>query len=106
MADKNRLENNNTSGNSGSNKKTTKAVATARRMSAQNPGKKNQKKGGVREYWKGVKTELGKVIWPTPRELGTYTVVVIVTCAVFALAFWLMDTGFLAVMKAVLGVSL
>ncbi len=59
-----------------------------------------------RDYWKGVKREMGKVVWPTRKELGSYTVVVIATCALFALGFWLIDTGWLSLLKAALGVTL
>ncbi len=84
------------------------AVDQARRYAAQNAGKKDKKKDGItsREYWKGVKLEMSKVIWPTRKELGVYTGVVIVTCAAFALAFWGIDSGILAALKAVLGVTL
>ena len=44
-----------------------------------------------------------KVVWPTKKELVSYTSVVILTCAVFALGFWLIDTGVLAALRAVLG---
>ena len=64
------------------------------------------KKGGIKEYFKGIKLEMSKVVWPTKKELGSFTVVVIATCAVFALGFWLIDTGVLAALKAVLGITL
>mgnify|MGYP003304009943 CR=1 FL=1 len=47
-----------------------------------------------------------KVVWPTKKQLGAYTGVVIAVCAAFALVFWLIDTGVLAALKAVLGVTL
>ena len=47
-----------------------------------------------------------KVVWPTKKEVTSYTAVVIATCAIFALGFWLIDTGVLAALKAVLGVTL
>ena len=65
-----------------------------------------KKRTGAREYFKGVKQELGKVIWPTKKELGSFTVVVIATCAVFALGYWLIDTGVLAALKGVLNITL
>ena len=69
--------------------------------------KKDPKKRiGAREYFKGVKQEMGKVIWPTKKELGSFTVVVIATCAVFALGYWLIDTGVLAALKGVLNITL
>ena len=49
---------------------------------------------------------MSKVVWPTRKELGAFTVVVICTCAVFALGFWAVDSGFLAILKAILGVTL
>lgn len=61
---------------------------------------------GLRAYFRGVRQEFMKVVWPTREELGTSTVVVIVVCAVFAVAFWLIDTGFLALLRSVLGISM
>mgnify|MGYP006397677647 CR=1 FL=1 len=65
-----------------------------------------KKKDGWKDYFKGIKVEMGKVVWPTKKELGSYTVVVIATCSFFAVGFWLIDTGFLAALKAVLGITL
>ena len=47
-----------------------------------------------------------KVVWPTKKEVASYTAVVIATCAVFALGFWLIDTGVLAALKSVLNITL
>ena len=52
-------------------------------------------------FWKGVRTELKKVVWPTMKELGSFTVVVLATCAAFALVFWAVDSGVLAAIRAV-----
>lgn len=65
-----------------------------------------KKKGGIKEYFKGIKLEMKKVVWPTKKEIGSYTTVVLFTCAFFAIGFWLVDMGVLAVLKAVLGISL
>ena len=67
---------------------------------------KDQKNAGIGEYCKGVKREMKKGIWPTKKETTSYTAVVIVTCALFALGFWLIDTGVLAARRAGLGVTL
>ena len=64
------------------------------------------KKFSFKEYFKGVKVEMKKVVWPTKKELGSYTAVVVLTCAFFALAFWAIDSGFLALLKAVLNIEL
>lgn len=64
-----------------------------------------QKKPGIGSYFKGVKTEMKKVVWPTKHELVSYTTVVIVTCTFFGLAIWAVDTGFLAALGKVLGIT-
>lgn len=65
-----------------------------------------QEKFSLTEYFKGVKLEMSKVVWPTKKELGSFTAIVIATCAVFALGFWLIDSGVLAALKGVLGITL
>lgn len=67
-------------------------------------GKK--KKQGFRDYLKGVKLEMKKVVWPTKKELSAYTITVIATCLVFGLAFWAIDTGFLVVLQKLLGIKI
>ena len=62
---------------------------------------RKRKKGSVKEYFKGVKLEMKKVVWPTKKELGSFTAVVLVTSAAFAVVFWAVDTGVLAAIKAV-----
>lgn len=70
------------------------------------PAAPSKKRGSLKDYFKGVKLEMKKVVWPTKKELGSYTVVVLVTSAAFALAFWLIDTGFLAALKGILGINM
>ena len=69
--------------------------------------KRNQgKNGGLIAYLKGVRQEFKKVVWPTREELTTDTIVVFACVIFFALAFWLVDTGFLAALKGILGITL
>ena len=74
------------------------------KSSAKKTSKK--KKGNNTSYFAGVKQELSKVVWPTREELISYTVVVIATCAAFAVLFWLLDMGILEVLKRLLGITL
>jgi preprotein translocase subunit SecE len=67
---------------------------------------KNKKNENTVGYFAGVKRELSKVVWPTRKELISYTVVVVVTCFVFAMGFWLMDLGILEALKQILGITL
>ena len=62
---------------------------------------KTKEKGRVRDYIKGVRLEMKKVVWPTREELGSFTGVVMATCAFFALLFWGLDSGVLAALKAI-----
>ena len=55
----------------------------------------------MKEYFRGVKLEMRKVVWPTRSELGSYTIVVLCVCAAFALLFWGVDSGVLAGIKAI-----
>ena len=84
-------------------KKDKKEVANKRRTPAVPPKKK---RGSLKDYFKGVKVEMKKVVWPTRQELGSYTVVVLVTCAAFALACWGIDSGFLAILRGLLGITM
>ena len=71
-----------------------------------NVQKPKKERTSVLEYFRGVRTEMKKVVWPTKKELGSYTGVVLITCAFFALAFWAIDSGFLAILKSILGITL
>ena len=69
--------------------------------------KGNEKSGGgLIGYLRGVKQEFSKVVWPTREELTTDTIVVFACVAFFAVTFWLIDTGFLAALKGILGITL
>lgn len=57
----------------------------------------------MKDYFKGVGSELKKVVWPTKKETYKYTLVVIAVCAAFALLFWVLDTGFLALLGLIVG---
>jgi preprotein translocase subunit SecE len=80
------------------------ADATRRRQAATaaQSGQQTEKKSGWREYFRGVKIETKKVVWPTRQELFSYTIVVLFTCAFFGLLIWGVDSGFLAILRKIL----
>ena len=85
------------------------ASSASTRSKSQSSGKQGKKTGffsGILTYLRGVRQEFSKVVWPTREELVTDTVVVFATVVFFALAFWLIDTGFLAALKGILGITL
>ena len=79
------------------NREKIKKTAAARANAA------NKKNTSAKEYFKGVRTELSKVVWPTRKELGTFTGVVISVCTFFALSFWAIDSAVLLALKAAIG---
>ena len=70
------------------------------------PAAPKKKRGSIGEYFRGIKTEMKKVVWPTKNELGSFTAVVLITCGFFALAFWGVDSAVLAVLRGILGINM
>lgn len=77
-------------------KKTVPAVATAAQK---------KQRASMKEYFKGIKTEMKKVVWPTRKELISFTGVVLFICVVLGLGIWAVDSAFLASLKYVLNIS-
>ena len=80
-----------------------KTVGQQARTQANNQPKR--KRGSLKEYFKGVRLEMKKVIWPTRKDLGSYTAVVLASCIFFALLFWAVDSGVLAALRGLLGIN-
>lgn len=65
--------------------------------------KQNQNKTTIKEYFRGVRVEMKKVVWPTPRELMAYTWTVLFTCFAFGFLFWVTDALLMQGLKMALG---
>ena len=48
----------------------------------------------IPQFFREVRIEMAKVVWPTPRQLVVYTLVVIVLSVVLAIFLGLLDLGF------------
>ena len=88
-----------------------KATAAGKAQKDANKKKKpavqqEKKKGRFKEYFKGVRLETKKVVWPTRKELISYTIVVFIACAFFGLFLWGVDSGFLAIIREVFSISI
>jgi len=59
-----------------------------------------------RDYLSGVKTEIKKVVWPTRKELGSFTFVVVVACTFFSLLFAAVDHGAVTALRGLLGIDI
>ena len=101
------MANNNSNGSAqnSSKEELAKAAQASANKKSQN-SKKQGKKGGLIAYLRGVKQEFKKVVWPTRETLTTDTIVVFACVIFFAVGFWLIDTGFLAALKGILGITL
>lgn len=64
--------------------------------------KAGTKNGRVKTYFKGVKAEMKKVIWPTKKELVNYTGVVVLISAIVGLVVWLLDTVILRILSLII----
>jgi preprotein translocase subunit SecE len=71
-------------------------------MAAQTNSGKTSKTKNAGKFFKYTKAELKKVIWPNKEELTSYTAVVIVTCAVFALGTWIADSIFEKILQLII----
>jgi preprotein translocase subunit SecE len=55
---------------------------------------------GIRQYLRDIQTELRRVIWPTPQEVLTYSIVVVVVVSVLTgIVFGLDYVFFKAILK-------
>jgi preprotein translocase subunit SecE len=48
----------------------------------------------IGQFFKEVRSEMGKVVWPTQRQLIVYTLVVIVVSLILAFFLGALDLGF------------
>lgn len=53
-----------------------------------------QQKGGIGKFFREVRAELKKVVWPTRRELINYTIIVFVTVILVSLLIGVVDAIF------------
>ncbi len=69
---------------------------------AQNENASVQKKSGLLGFLSGVKAELKKVVWPTRKELVSYTGVVFIAVAFVCALIWICDTVFARIFNLIL----
>lgn len=57
--------------------------------------------GKIIKFFKDVRRELKKVMWPNRRELTTYTAVVLVAVALVAAIIWVVDLGYQQILQLI-----
>ena len=59
----------------------------------------------VAKWWREMKSELKKVIWPTPKQTLNNTVVALVVMAISAVVIWGFDEIAQMIVKAVISIA-
>ena len=59
----------------------------------------------VAKWWREMKSELKKVIWPTPKQTLNNTIVALVVMAISAVVIWGFDEIAQMIVKAVISVA-
>ena len=53
-----------------------------------------KKRRGISAWFREMKSELKKVVWPSGKQVYKNTCIVLIVCAIFAIITWLMDLLF------------
>ena len=53
-----------------------------------------KKKRGISAWFREMRSELKKVVWPSGKQVYKNTCIVLIVCAIFAIITWLMDLLF------------
>lgn len=59
----------------------------------------------IKKWWREMKSELKKVVWPTPRQIVNNTLVALVVMIVAAIVIWGFDEIAQMVVKAVITIA-
>ena len=59
----------------------------------------------VAKWWREMKSELKKVVWPTPKQAVTNTVVALVVMIISAIVIWGFDEIAQMIVKAVISIA-
>lgn len=58
----------------------------------------------VKKWFRDMKSELKKVVWPTPKQTAKGTLVAVVMIVVCAIVLWAFDSAAQAVVKALINI--
>lgn len=72
---------------------------------AEAKGKKDKKKGGIKKYFRDLRSEIKKVVWPSKSKVINNTGVVLTVMIVVGLFLFGIDTGLMACVEALLKIG-
>ena len=81
----------------------SKATKTSEKSSKATKKAPDKKKGGIKKWFKDLRSEFKKVIWPTKKQIINNTGVVLAAMAVSGIFIWALDLGLSQLLKFVLG---
>lgn len=73
--------------------------------SKNNSAKTDKKKGGIKKYFKDLKSEIKKVVWPSKKQVINNTGVVLTVMVIVGLFLAGIDAGLGAAIKALLSIG-
>ena len=77
------------------------AVATTTAVKKE-PDKKLSVGKRIAKWWREMKSELKKVVWPTPKQTMNNTLVALVVMVVAAIVIWAFDEAAQAIVRAII----
>lgn len=79
-------------------------ASSKKEKKSKNPGNNGKLSLGKRiiRYFKDLKSEFNKVVWPTKKQVFNNTIVVLVTMVVLGLFLFGLDTGLLKILELLL----
>lgn len=82
-----------------------KAVAPSTNAVKKETGKKLSFGKRVQKWWREMKSELKKVVWPTSKQVVNNTLVALVVMVVAAIVIWGFDEIAQMIVKAVISIA-
>lgn len=83
----------------------TSAKKGAEKASVKGASKKDAKKGGAKKYYKDLKSEIKKVVWPSAEKVRNNTGVVLAVMLVCGMLLFGIDSLLAVAVKALLGIG-
>ncbi len=85
--------------------KADKIVNKKAKTSGKDSKSKGKKQNPVVKYFKELKSEIKKVVWPSKKKVVNNTIVVVVGMCVSGLAIWGIDSGLTALFKLIVNIG-
>ncbi len=82
-----------------------KAEMDSKATKSKSSAKTEKKKGGIKKYFKDLKSEIKKVVWPSKKQVINNTGIVLTVVIIVGLFLAGIDAGLGAAIRALLGLA-